>query len=57
VLRRDFGIGYHEAWNVLPAWEVDALLQQHNADDGRATAGRPVLDEAAILEHRRVTGG
>jgi hypothetical protein len=57
VLRRDFNIGYHEAWNVLPAWEVDALLQQHNADDGRATAGRPVLDEAAILEHRRVTSG
>lgn len=26
LLRRHFGIGAHDALNVLPAWEIDLLL-------------------------------
>jgi hypothetical protein len=29
VLQAEFGIGWHEAWHVRPAWEIENLLAEH----------------------------
>jgi len=36
VLQRHFGISAHEALFVRPAWELDNLLAQWNAEQKRA---------------------
>jgi hypothetical protein len=44
LLRREYGLGWHEVEHVLPAWEVDMLLEPYNE---RAQA---VQVELAALE-------
>lgn len=32
MLQERFGIGYHEAYKVRPAWEIRNLMDHHNAE-------------------------
>lgn len=33
LLRREYGIGYHEAYNVLPSWYIGVLLDGTRMSD------------------------